>query len=432
MQAESLSSLLEKVTRDPDDLSTWMEVAKIGRRVPDPLPRLPPKTFAALVFVVLANPQERALGEFLLRLLELEPVASERDQLPVEWAVSERVTLAGEAWVDRQSGLPILARRLRDGAVMSLIGRVSAGGFAYLDVAPVRAPAYARFLEQTGTPGTPPWTTPETPWSEARQWPELYATCVTKEEARAYARWVGGILPGTRLWFEGAMTHCARIWDKLDEIPRPVPYHFPHDFMAEWPLKPRRDHSPRSPSALELRASVLAGPAPSGAYGSVNTGTWGAIHEWTDEECEWPGVGGYSDNWLWIEESNRDQALAEARSAPRATVVILRDQRFSSLGPSFTGANPGDHDPLLGFRVALWIGAGEIQRVERVWEFHENPDDKARREYREAQEAEERARREAPPEPLTWKDTLLVLGFLLFLAALLFGPLLLRYWWWGT
>lgn len=418
MAASSFQEALAAAVPHPGDRDRWLEVAKWARRVPGSLPDLGP-VLDTCCAAALSHPDEAELGLLLLRGLGLE--ARDDGELPWAWASSDRAVARDGRWCDRDTGLPLAVLRRRDLAPMTLVGRVPPSGVAYVDDAPVAAVAFRSFLRETRHPATPPWTTPSSPWLAEDLDPELAATCLTHADATAYAAWAGGRLPGLGLWFEAALVHQGQAWRHVDGPPDPAPDDLGEDFAAEWPRKRRGGHDPL---AVEDPAwwQRVEGQG-------LASSSWGALAEWTDTSMGWPRLPRFEDNWLYMEDTARWQTKIAARSSERAQVVILPTEGFEAFGPRLVGGNAGDHDPRLGFRVAVVAGAAEVPAVERVW--RRPPEPEARRAPPELRDGA--AGRSADGAHRTGQDaeeltTAQQLGCLLALAATFLVPYLITSW----
>lgn len=431
MSAEKRDKALAEVAKRPRDPEPWLELARWVARIPGELPTLSRELREALCRHALDRPGEASLGTLLLRVLGLEPAARPRDELAESWRSSERLEAVGQVWVDSLTGLPVAARRQRDGAEMTLVGRVEGGGVAYIDRAPVSARGYRHFLDETKHRATPPWREASGPWADPEGLADLPATCVTREDAAAYARWAGGALPDVRLWYVGGLVHCAESWTSMDRYPEARAQDLDEDYEAEWPAGPRAGHTPMGPASAswveELRAlDALEGP-----------GAWGRIPEWTGSRSAWPGMPSFSDNYLWIDESNAWNARIAARTSELAHVVVIPERTLPAFGPKLVGANDGDHDPYLGFRVSIFLGEAKSEHLERVWKVRRDSRSELEKEFgpegSPEWEAEAARRRriwglDQEPKPWTTEDKLGCARFLAFWLLVIFGPTLIYRW----
>lgn len=194
-----LQALARRLEDQPDCLDAWIELARLVARV-EGLPAFldRDRDLPRLCRAWLQRPDEPAVLEIVLRLLDWELV---EDEPAAWWDENARLERREGRPYDLASGLPLTARRRRDGATVALIPegpfwcgpprharRVRLDPF-YLDQVPVTVAAYARFLEATGH-------APPDPWEPQRAHPGRPVVFVTAADAEAYAAWVGGDLPG--------------------------------------------------------------------------------------------------------------------------------------------------------------------------------------------------------------------------------------------
>lgn len=231
--AEAFDELLRRARGHPQDLDGWRALAAaVTRSAPAAFQaRLEPASdLAPLLRAARAAPGDHRLTPLVLAALGMCPW---RDApAPGRWWVeADRLAEDPRGLHDPQSGLPIYARRLLDDAPVAL---VAGGAFsrrvpgrrprqvelepatarlAYLDVYPVTAGRFARFVEATGHPP------PAVDWDLQRAKPHRPVVGVTHADARAYATFVGATLPGRDEWERGARGEEAQQFPWGDEVP---------------------------------------------------------------------------------------------------------------------------------------------------------------------------------------------------------------------
>ncbi len=348
----ALQARLEAARREPGEVGRWIDLAQAAIRAGslDALP-LDPECLVAIAGIQAEHPGESALAHLVLAGFGLRAEAARHgDPAPGIWATLPRSELVEGTWTDRRTGLPIAVRRLRDRATMLLSGRAGRRGFVYLDRDPVTVAGLRTWLEVSRRPEPPPWLLHPPPL-------EGPATCVTREEAEAYAAWVGGHLPsepvlamGCRvLGLDPEASGFALVRDGGKEIGEDLP--------CRWtlgrPVWRREEPATRIPSDWrpELEAVESAPAIRLGLPGDL-AGRIARIHEWTTTQAEWARFTRTGDNWLDAPDVAAFEEKEGTRSAPRATVLTGRCQG-PRRGIRPVGASPGDRDPLLGFRVAV-------------------------------------------------------------------------------
>lgn len=194
--------LLEALVRDPENVDRARELALWLERNPEASEDfLRPELLTPLLRMIAARPGAEDLQALTSPLLGLELVEPEKP--PAWWNQGERL---GEGpYRDLETGLPLEIRRRLDDAEMVLIPpgpgtrgsneeatekpvhRLELDGL-YLDRRPVCWGQYMTYLRLTGSPPPPDWDV-------APAKPDAPLRGLTWEEARDYARWVGGRLP---------------------------------------------------------------------------------------------------------------------------------------------------------------------------------------------------------------------------------------------
>lgn len=228
--SDSLDALAARARRHPEDDATWLELARRAARAGAPGGLLDPDAhLPRLARLWRARPDDPSLGALVLPLLGLEACGDA--PLAAAWRGSPRLAQrAGEA-VDGVTGLPLVARRRRDHAPVVLVPsgcfvrgtayglptdrepeRVCLDGY-WIDRFAVTTDRYARFLAETGYVRAP------LAWDAQRARPDHPVVGVTWEDARAYAAWAGGALPGEDQWEKAARGTDARAYPWGGEEP---------------------------------------------------------------------------------------------------------------------------------------------------------------------------------------------------------------------
>lgn len=139
MNAQALDSLAAAVARDPRDLDALATLCRLAERTQrDHEVFSQPRVRSSLHLVWLENPRDPALARRALgqRGLALETRAAPRPGR--FWTDSGRLARDGRVAYDRQTGLPLVYRRLLDGARMLLVPAAGVGRRPFLlDQVPV-------------------------------------------------------------------------------------------------------------------------------------------------------------------------------------------------------------------------------------------------------------------------------------------------------
>lgn len=225
-----------------------------------------------------------------------------------------------------RSGLPSLAQRRQDGAWMRPVPARPDGAPFYMDRTPVSVEQYRAYLDATDA-------RPPPHWRELRRYRGRPLVGASRDEARAYARWVGGRLPSLDEW-----SHAS-----YGDGPDPYPWGAaPPQVDRAW--FDERGPSPVGHDRMWMSSLPLLGArlASAGPYGHLDL--VGTVWEWVDDPGgPGPGFGfGPGDD----DEDDADQAGAAVGACYHSSLEDLRRGVVLQV-------DPADRAPDVGFRVVI-------------------------------------------------------------------------------
>lgn len=353
MSEARLDGLRRSLDRDARDPGVWAELGRVCTRVD----RLPgwlsaPGRLEDLCHAWIASPEEPAMRELMLRLLDWE----ETDE-PVSpwWEHQGRLVRQGERCYDLATGLPLIARRRRDGAVVLLVpeGPFPRGSHSgeppgasswptppdrweatpvdpfYLDRDPVTVARFAGFPEARWRPGEAAYG--EAHFEAQARHPERPVVAVAWEGARAYAAWVGGVLPTVLEWERAATGDHRRAYP---HEAAPGEESFPDDVGQDADLVFDRYYEDPYDYGFD------------GGGGAQPYWNWSADLEVVGERNRGPfGHRGLAGNAAeWCEDRRGPEAATKGGSwmSPRSHLAIAHTEWRAA----------HEHRPSVGFRVA--------------------------------------------------------------------------------
>lgn len=297
MLEPALRRLLQRL---PAEAEAWSELADQAARAG--LPGEVRSSLRALdrspaLVALAASPGDVRLASLLLDLVDLDRAP----RLPGDPAGGE--------------GLPARVERRRDRAPML---RVPGLLGVYLDEFPVTVPRFWDFTEATGTRRT-------YGWRELKRFRDRPAVYLTLDQARAYAAWVGGRLPGAATYEAAAYGGDGRAYPWGDDPPDSTRACFLPDGVP-------------APDGYPVVGAYPGGASPSGHQELVG-GVYEFLAEPSQEEREdedptAPTLGG---SWC-----DGPQYLVRG-----ATTRVLADEPATDVGFRVAVHLSGHADPLL-------------------------------------------------------------------------------------
>lgn len=332
MSSHQLESLLRHLARTPQDLDAWTRLGRWCRRF-GRLPPLPDP--AALPWLVAAwrrAPRDRTLAPLFVQSfgLAFDPVA----EVPAWFQRKRRSRGRAPDVYDARFGMPLAARHRATGMALRWIpappGGVQGTLGYYVGRYPVRVREYAVFLAAAGH-REPVDMLGRDPFKLQLRDPDRPVVLVSCEDARAFSRWAGGLLPDGALWSWAARGPAPRRFPWGEQAPTQEHASFNHG--VPW----RGGDWDRYLSADGAR---VAGEGPFGLRDMA-----GGVREWSEERVRSPGEASLSPQGSW-------KHVVRGGSWGSSRVEDLEVEcRTSSLEPGAAA-----HD--VGFRLFLPVPCG--------------------------------------------------------------------------
>lgn len=251
-----LADLRRVLDRDPQNLDAWLEWAEISDRAGG-------SPSASTAEGGIAPPQairlelwrralsNRSLVPMVLRLFGLEVPSQGQPEIGRFWRSHHRLREVDGIAFDRQTGFPLVTRRIRDGAWMQLVPNgvfwsIQVGReprrhnlATYLcDRFPITVGQYARFLADL--PPTQRLHHAPPHWDRQLDWSSRPVVFVNQDDIQAYAQWSGARVLGAFGWEKACWGMDARLlpqpagvpWSRVANIhdPRSGPRPDPEDW----------------------------------------------------------------------------------------------------------------------------------------------------------------------------------------------------------
>lgn len=347
MHDRHLAELVGAAQRCPGDPGGWLALARAAARAGGPPLGLDLDShLGALLRLWADRPADRTLAALVLPMLGLSASDADPSDPGSFWLGRGRLREDPGGFLDGDSGLPLRARRLRDGAPMVLVPegeailgsndgfpghlparRVHLGGF-YIDREPVTVARWAGFLEAPGGGREP------LGWDQQREHPGNPVVGVGYADAVAYGRWVGARLPSEHEWEKAARGVDGRPFPWGDDEPDEVLANFEARYGGG---------ADRRRQWARFLSPVDAHPGGVSPYGALDM------------------VGNASE---WCEDLARDLVHDLATTRAVAEARVIRGGRWNQSRQhlyTWTRARhvPGRRNRSVGFRLVVSLAPGD-------------------------------------------------------------------------